>query len=190
MVELADTQDLGSCTARCEGSTPFSGTEGVRACPSDGTCLRVTTYASLMTNPTAAFLVIGDEILSGRTRDANVNRLAVELSEAGIDLSEVRIVPDVHDRIVTALNALRSQYDQVFTSGGIGPTHDDITADAIAAAFAVEISVREDARALLEGRSAARGVKINDANVVKADVKAKNGVIHVIDTVLLPPSVL
>ena len=107
-----------------------------------------------MTNPTAAFLVIGDEILSGRTRDANVNRLAVELSEAGIDLSEVRIVPDVHDRIVTALNALRSQYDQVFTSGGIGPTHDDITADAIAAAFGVEISVREDARALLEGRSA------------------------------------
>lgn len=170
MVELADTQDLGSCTARCEGSTPFSGTEGVRACPSDGTCLRVTTYASLMTNPTAAFLVIGDEILSGRTRDANVNRLAVELSEAGIDLSEVRIVPDVHDRIVTALNALRSQYDQVFTSGGIGPTHDDITADAIAAAFGVEISVREDARALLEGRSAARGVKINDARLRMARI--------------------
>lgn len=77
----------------------------------------------------------------------------------------MRIVPDVHDRIVTALNALRSQYDHVFTSGGIGPTHDDITADAIAAAFGVEISVREDARALLEGRSAARGVKINDARL-------------------------
>lgn len=123
-----------------------------------------------MSNPTAAFLVIGDEILSGRTREANVNYLAVELSGAGIDLSEVRIVPDEHDRIVTALNALRSQYDHVFTSGGIGPTHDDITADAIAAAFGVEISVREDARALLEGRSTARRIQINDARLRMARI--------------------
>lgn len=115
-----------------------------------------------MTNPTAAVLVIGDEILSGRTREANVNYLAVELTRTGIDLSEVRVVPDDQDRIVTALNALRAQYDQVFTSGGIGPTHDDITADAVAAAFGVGISVRDDARALLQTRSAARGVEINE----------------------------
>ena len=123
-----------------------------------------------MSNPTAAFLVIGDEILSGRTREANVNYLAVELSGAGIDLSEVRIVPDEHDRIVTALNELRSRHDHVFTSGGIGPTHDDITADAAAAAFGVEISVREDARALLESRSAARRIQINDARLRMARI--------------------
>lgn len=123
-----------------------------------------------MSNPTAAFLVIGDEILSGRTREANVNYLAVELSGAGIDLSEVRIVPDEHDRIVTALNELRSRHDHVFTSGGIGPTHDDITADAVAAAFGVEISVREDARALLESRSAARRIQINDARLRMARI--------------------
>lgn len=123
-----------------------------------------------MSNPTAAFLVIGDEILSGRTREANVNYLAVELSGAGIDLSEVRIVPDEHDRIVTALNELRSRHDHVFTSGGIGPTHDDITADAVAAAFGVEISVREDARALLESRSAARHIQINDARLRMARI--------------------
>lgn len=123
-----------------------------------------------MSNPTAAFLVIGDEILSGRTREANVNYLAVELSGAGIDLSEVRIVPDEHDRIVAALNELRSRYDHVFTSGGIGPTHDDITADAVAAAFGVEISVREDARALLESRSAARRIQINDARLRMARI--------------------
>ncbi|RPF29054.1 competence/damage-inducible protein A [Georgenia muralis] len=110
-----------------------------------------------MPNPTAAMLVIGDEILSGRTRDANAYHLAGELTSAGIDLHEIRVVPDVHDVIVGALNALRVAYTHVFTSGGIGPTHDDITADAVAAAFGVGIGVRDDARALLEASLARRG---------------------------------
>ena len=99
-----------------------------------------------MAQPTAAMLVIGDEILSGRTRDANMHHLANELTAKGIVLKEVRIVSDNHAGIVEALNALRGSYDHVFTSGGIGPTHDDITADAVAAAFGVHIDVRADAR--------------------------------------------
>ena len=83
---------------------------------------------------TAAVLVIGDEILSGRTQDKNVAQIATWLDVQGIRLREVRIVPDVEDEIVAALNALRARYDYVFTTGGIGPTHDDITADAVAAA--------------------------------------------------------
>ncbi|WP_324652296.1 competence/damage-inducible protein A [Georgenia sp. H159] len=110
-----------------------------------------------MSNPTAAILVIGDEILSGRTREANAYHLAGELTRVGIDLSEIRVVPDDHDVIVEALNALRERYTYVFTSGGIGPTHDDITADAVAAALGVGIDVRADARALLEEALAARG---------------------------------
>ncbi|MFZ8958505.1 MAG: molybdopterin-binding protein, partial [Paracoccaceae bacterium] len=95
-----------------------------------------------MAQPTAAMLVIGDEILSGRTRDANMHHLANELTAKGIALKEVRIVSDDHAGIVEALNALRGLYDHVFTSGGIGPTHDDITADAVAVAFGVHIDVR------------------------------------------------
>ncbi|HLT85602.1 MAG TPA: competence/damage-inducible protein A, partial [Phototrophicaceae bacterium] len=110
-----------------------------------------------MSNPTAAILVIGDEILSGRTREANAYHLASELTRVGIDLAEVRVVPDDHDVIVEALGALRERYTHVFTSGGIGPTHDDITADAVAAAFGVGIDVRADARALLEEALARRG---------------------------------
>ena len=82
--------------------------------------------------PTAAMLVIGDEILSGRTRDANMHHLAKALTDHGIRLEEVRVVADVHERIVAAIKALSSIYDHLFTSGGIGPTHDDITADAVA----------------------------------------------------------
>jgi len=100
-------------------------------------------------NPTAAILLIGDEILSGRTQDTNGNHLAKRLAEIGIDLREIRVVPDEHARIVEAVNTLRGVYANVFTSGGIGPTHDDITADAIAAAFGVGIDVREDARSIL-----------------------------------------
>jgi molybdopterin-biosynthesis enzyme MoeA-like protein len=103
-----------------------------------------------MTNPTAAMLVIGDEILSGRTREANAHHLAGRLGKLGIDLREIRVVPDDHAVIVDALNALRAKHTHVFTSGGIGPTHDDITADAVAAAFGVGIDVRDDARALLQ----------------------------------------
>ncbi|UNX54779.1 molybdopterin-binding protein [Georgenia sp. TF02-10] len=109
-------------------------------------------------NPTAAMLVIGDEILSGRTRDANAYHLAGELTRVGIDLREIRVVPDDHDVIVDALDALRGAYTHVFTSGGIGPTHDDITADAVAAAFGVGIDVRDDAREILETTLAARGM--------------------------------
>lgn len=102
-----------------------------------------------MPNPTAAMLTIGDEILSGRTRDSNMPHLALRLGEMGIDLREARTVPDVAEEIIRAINALRARYDHVFTSGGIGPTHDDITADCVAAAFGVGIDVREDARAIL-----------------------------------------
>ncbi|MGY6634011.1 MAG: competence/damage-inducible protein A [Alkalilacustris sp.] len=123
-----------------------------------------------MPNPTAAMLVIGDEILSGRTRDANMHHLAGELAGRGIVLREARIVPDVHAAIVQAVTALRSAHDHVFTSGGIGPTHDDITADAVAAAFGVSIDVREDARALLEAHYERTGLALNEARLRMARI--------------------
>ena len=95
---------------------------------------------------TAAVLVIGDEILSGRTKDRNLGYIAEYCTTIGIELREARVVPDVEDEIVAALNALRARYTYVFTTGGIGPTHDDITADAAAKAFGV--SIDEDPRAL------------------------------------------
>jgi molybdenum cofactor synthesis domain-containing protein len=100
---------------------------------------------------TAALLVIGDEILSGRTQDKNVAQVALWLNEQGIRLSEVRVVPDEQARIVEAVNALRGAHDYLFTTGGIGPTHDDITVVAIAAAFGVPAVVHPAARAILEG---------------------------------------
>ncbi len=100
----------------------------------------------------AAILVIGDEILSGRTQDTNTNTIARFLAGLGIDLKEVRVVGDVEAEIVGALNALRTKYGFVFTTGGIGPTHDDITADAVAAAFGVGIGYHREAYALLEAR--------------------------------------
>ncbi len=103
-----------------------------------------------MTNPTAAMLVIGDEILSGRTREANAYHLAGRLGQVGIDLREIRVVPDDHAVIVDALQSLSATHTHVFTSGGIGPTHDDITADAVAHAFGVGIDIRDDARAALQ----------------------------------------
>ncbi|MBF9035150.1 competence/damage-inducible protein A [Rhodobacterales bacterium HKCCE2091] len=123
-----------------------------------------------MTTPTAAMLVIGDEILSGRTRDANMHFLAGELTKHGVPLIEARFVTDDHDRIVAAVNALRAAHDHVFTSGGIGPTHDDITADAIAAAFGVPIDVREDARAILASRYEAMGTELNEARLRMARI--------------------
>jgi molybdenum cofactor synthesis domain-containing protein len=95
---------------------------------------------------TAAVLVIGDEILSGRTQDQNSHYIAEYLAQIGVDLREIRVVPDVEDEIVAAVNALRARYAYVFTTGGIGPTHDDITADAIARAFGV--GIEEDPRAI------------------------------------------
>tara|TARA_R110002124_G_scaffold70861_3_gene189775 strand:+ start:3138 stop:3839 length:702 start_codon:yes stop_codon:yes gene_type:complete len=108
-------------------------------------------------------LVIGDEILSGRTRDSNMYHLAGQLTERGIDLREVRVVSDDADAITDAVKALSGAYDHVFTSGGIGPTHDDITADCIAAAFGVHIDVRDDARALLQAHYDRQGSEFNTA---------------------------
>jgi molybdenum cofactor synthesis domain-containing protein len=116
-----------------------------------------------MSNPTAAMLVIGDEILSGRTRDSNMHYLAGELTRIGIRLAEVRVVADEHAAIVAAVNALRAAYDNVFTSGGIGPTHDDITADAISAAFGAPITHRADAMALLGAHYERQGLPFNEA---------------------------
>jgi molybdenum cofactor synthesis domain-containing protein len=108
-------------------------------------------------------LVIGDEILSGRTRDGNTHHLAGELTRHGIQLMEARVVSDNPAAIIKAVNELRASYDTVFTSGGIGPTHDDITADCIAAAFGVGISHRADAMELLGASYAARGMEFNEA---------------------------
>jgi molybdenum cofactor synthesis domain-containing protein len=123
-----------------------------------------------MANPTAAFLVIGDEILSGRTHDKNIGFLAERLTEAAIDLKEVRVVDDDHENIIRAVRDLSGRWDHVFTSGGIGPTHDDITADALAAAFGVAIDVRDDARALLEAHTARNGIELNEARLRMARI--------------------
>ncbi|WP_208349213.1 competence/damage-inducible protein A [Pseudaestuariivita rosea] len=123
-----------------------------------------------MTNPTAAMLVIGDEILSGRTRDANMHYLAGELTKIGIDLKEVRVVSDDRDAIVDAVRALSGAYDHLFTSGGIGPTHDDITADCVAAAFDVPIDVRDDARAILQAHYDKAGTDLNAARLRMARI--------------------
>ena len=112
----------------------------------------MTDAASIASAPTAAVLVIGDEILSGRTQDTNTNTVARFLAALGIDLMEARVVSDDHGRIVEALDALRSRWDYVFTTGGIGPTHDDITADAVAAAFGVALHEHPDALAILSRR--------------------------------------
>ena len=119
-----------------------------------------------MTQPkivTAAMLAIGDELLSGRTKDKNIGYLAENLTISGIDLKEVRIVADDQDAIVAAVNALRAKYDLVFTSGGIGPTHDDITADAMSAAFGLPCLHDPEAMRLLGEMYARRGVEFNEA---------------------------
>ena len=106
---------------------------------------------------TAGLVVIGDEILSGRTHDKNIAQVASWLQVQGIRLAEVRVVPDVQDRIVEAVNALREANDYLFTTGGIGPTHDDITVDAIAAALGVGVVIHPEARAILERYYADKG---------------------------------
>lgn len=112
---------------------------------------------------TAAALAIGDELLSGRTKDKNIGHLAELLTAAGIDLKEVRIVADDEDAIVSALNALRARYTYVFTSGGIGPTHDDITADAVARAFGVPCAHDPAAMTMLSAHYAERGLEFTEA---------------------------
>jgi molybdenum cofactor synthesis domain-containing protein len=113
----------------------------------------------------AAVLVIGDEILSGRTKDKNIGYIADYLTALGIDLREVRVVPDVEEEIVGALNALRARFDYVFTTGGIGPTHDDITADSIAKAFGVSIDYDPRAVAIIKERMAKVGGEMNEARM-------------------------
>lgn len=123
-----------------------------------------------MPNPTAAMIVIGDEILSGRTRDANMHYLAGELTDLGIDLKEVRMISDDAQTITQTVQQLAASYDQVFTSGGIGPTHDDITADCVAAAFDRPIDVRADARALLQAHYDKTGRELNAARLRMARI--------------------
>src|SRR3974390_3250408 len=114
---------------------------------------------------TAATLVIGDEILSGRTKDKNVGYIADYLTAIGIDLKEVRVVADDESAIVEALNALRARYVYVFTTGGIGPTHDDITADCVAKAFGVPIDYHPKAVEIMQKRIAETGGVMNEARM-------------------------
>ncbi|MBL4813499.1 MAG: competence/damage-inducible protein A [Rhodobacteraceae bacterium] len=123
-----------------------------------------------MTNPTAALLIIGDEILSGRTQDANLQHLAKALTAQGIDLAEVRVVADDPAAIIAATRALSAGNDHLFTTGGIGPTHDDITAPCIAEAMGVDISIRDDARALLADHYAKTGKELNEARLRMARI--------------------
>ncbi len=123
-----------------------------------------------MANPTAAMLVIGDEILSGRTHDSNTHHLAGLLTAHGIDLREARVVADDKEAIVAAVRALSDAYTHVFTSGGIGPTHDDITADAVAEAFGVGIDIRDDAREILMRFIEARSIEPTPARMRMARI--------------------
>jgi molybdenum cofactor synthesis domain-containing protein len=134
---------------------------------------------------TAAMLVMGDEILSGRTKDRNIGHLADIMTAIGIDLKEVRIVPDVEAEIVDAVNALRSRYTYVFTSGGIGPTHDDITADSIAKAFGVPCEYDAEATALLEASYKKRDMAFTDAR--KRMARMPRGSEHIDNPVSVAP---
>lgn len=119
---------------------------------------------------TAAILVIGDEILSGRTKDKNIGYIAEYCTQIGVDIREVRIVPDIEDEIVAAVNALRARYDHVFSTGGIGPTHDDITADSMAKAFGVTIDHDPRAVAILTDHYATG--QLNEARMRMARIPA------------------
>src|SRR5271154_2858088 len=121
---------------------------------------------------TAAVLVIGDEILSGRTKDKNIGYIAEYLTGLGIDLKEVRVVPDEEPEIVAALNALRARYTYVFTTGGIGPTHDDITAESVAKAFGVPIDYHPRAAEIMRARVALTGGVMNEARMRMTRVPA------------------
>lgn len=138
-----------------------------------------------MQNPTAAMLVIGDEILSGRTRDANMHHLAGQLTKVGIDLKEVRVVSDDPRAIVSAVQALSTTYEHVFTSGGIGPTHDDITADCVAQAMGAAIDIRDDARDLLQAHYDRQGTEFNDAR--KRMARIPDGAVLIDNPVSIAP---
>jgi molybdenum cofactor synthesis domain-containing protein len=119
---------------------------------------------------TAALVVIGDEILSGRTKDVNIAATAEFCTDLGIDLKEVRVVSDEEPAIVEAINTVRQRYTYVFTTGGIGPTHDDITADAVAKAFGVALPINDQARAMLESRWQQMGTEVTEARLRMARI--------------------
>ena len=127
--------------------------------------------------PTAAFLIIGNEILSGRTQDLNLVHLAARLGERGIRMGEARVVPDTEASIVTAVNELRAAYDLVFTTGGIGPTHDDITADCIGMAFGLPVAVDAEAERRLAAFCDERGIELNADRLRMARVPEGAGLI-------------
>ena len=126
----------------------------------------------------AALLVIGDEILSGRTKDKNIGTIADHLTSIGIRLQEVRVVADDEGEIIAAVNALRVRYTYLFTTGGIGPTHDDITADSIAKAFGVSIDIDPRARALMQAACDARGVELTPARLRMARLPAGSDLVE------------
>ena len=134
---------------------------------------------------TAAVVLIGDELLSGRTKDKNFGYLAEYLTAMGISVDEARVVADVQDEIVAAVNAVRKRYDYVFTSGGIGPTHDDITADAIAAAFGVGIGYHAQAYKALEESCAVRGIEFTTAR--KRMARTPDGAVLIENAVSVAP---
>jgi molybdenum cofactor synthesis domain-containing protein len=115
------------------------------------------------TNPTAALLIIGNEILSGRTQDKNLNHIALQLNERGIRFMESRVIADIHEDIIEAVNILRARYSYVFTTGGIGPTHDDITTECIAKAFNVEVVEQPDAINRMQSYYDERGQEMTPA---------------------------
>jgi molybdenum cofactor synthesis domain-containing protein len=119
------------------------------------------------TNPTACLIVIGNEVLSGRTQDANIRYLATRLGEIGIPLREVRIIPDVAETIIGTVNEVRARFDHVFTTGGIGPTHDDITSECIAAAFGVPWEKQPEAWERMERHYASRPGGLAEFNLAR-----------------------
>ena len=127
---------------------------------------------------TAAVIVIGDEILSGRTQDSNLKAIAEFLNPLGVEVHEGRVIPDVHDTIVSTVREMSQRHNYVFTTGGIGPTHDDITADAVAAAFDRTIDVRADALAILKPWYEARGQEMNEGRLRMARIPAGAELIH------------
>jgi molybdenum cofactor synthesis domain-containing protein len=134
---------------------------------------------------TAAMIVIGDEILSGRTKDKNIGHLADIMTAIGIDLKEVRVVPDEEDEIVAAVNALRKRYAYVFTTGGIGPTHDDITADAMSKAFGVPCDYDAKALAMMEAAYSKRGLEMTAAR--KRMARMPVGASHIANPISTAP---
>ena len=128
------------------------------------------------TSPIAGVLIIGNEVLSGRTQDTNLNYIAQQLTKIGIRLAEARVVPDVEQEIVDAVNHMRARYTHIFTTGGIGPTHDDITVDSIAKAFGVQVVEHPEARAKLTAQYGAD--KLTDARLRMARIPVGATLIH------------